>query len=446
MDVKKELIRAAAVTAASVVLVGAASAISSVLPASSAESVVGAPKVVSDEASGTYSGVGHITVEGVSYKKVETPTAASSDGVVSAAEWEEAFPNQVQTMKANAKNSIQTDYIEEDPYIANLYEGYGFAIDYKSARGHEYDLEDVHDTARPHASANCLTCKTPNFTKLVNDIGVDAYSMDFEEVYSSLNEGISCYNCHGNDVGASDTAATLVMTHSYTADALGDSAAEMDPANIACGQCHTEYYFKKDTLEATVPYSSPEDMTPEAELAYYNEIGFSDWTQESTGTGMLKVQHPEFETVQQSSHAAMGLNCADCHMAVKTADDGTVYHSHEWVSPLEDESILANCAVCHEDTDMAELVHATQETVTARETEVGEQLSDLKDALAAAVESGDFSEDELNEIRQLYRDGQFYWDYSYVENSEGAHNSQLDLDCLDRAEEKTQEAMKLLEA
>ncbi|MBQ5510211.1 MAG: ammonia-forming cytochrome c nitrite reductase subunit c552, partial [Prevotella sp.] len=33
-----------------------------------------------------------------------------------------------------------------DPYLVNIYEGYGFAKDYGSARGHEYTLEDVEKT------------------------------------------------------------------------------------------------------------------------------------------------------------------------------------------------------------------------------------------------------------------------------------------------------------
>ncbi len=379
----------------------------------------------------------------ISYKTVDAPEATSADGVISAEDWKEIYPNQYQTMLANSENELQTDYLEQDPYLKTLYEGYGFAKDYKMARGHTYDLEDVHDTARPHATANCLTCKTPNFTKLVNDIGVEAYTMDFEEVYSGLNEGISCYNCHGNEAG---DKGKLVVTHSYTAKALGDSVNEMNPANVACGQCHTEYYFHPGDLEATVPYSSLEDMNPEAELAYYNEIEFSDWTQESTGTQMLKVQHPEFETVSNGIHAQNGMSCADCHMAIETDENGETYHSHKWVSPLEDETLLNSCAKCHGDTDMAAKVADIQANVTAREKEVGEKLAALKEALAAAVTEGKMSEDQLNEIRQLYRDGQFFWDYSYVENSEGAHNSSMDLDCLKRAEEKAEEAMKLLEA
>ncbi len=388
----------------------------------------------------------NLTKDDITYEVVETPEATSSDGVVSAEDWKEIYPHQYSSMMANSENEIQTDYLEESPYLTNIYEGYGFAIDYMSARGHSFDLEDVSATERPHATANCLTCKTPNFTKLVQDIGVEAYSMDFQEVYETMNETISCYNCHGNDIGASAENATFEVTHVYTAEALGENIDEISPENLSCGQCHTEYYFNPDTKATTVPYSSAATMTPEAALAYYNVMEFSDWVQESTGTHMLKVQHPEMETVQQSVHTQMGVTCADCHMAVTEAEDGTVYSSHKWESPLENEALLATCATCHGDTDMAAKVKDIQDTVTAREDEVGNKLSDLKDTLAAAVEAGEMSEEELDAVRQLYRDGQFYFDYSYVENSEGAHNSQLDLDCLDRAEEKCDEAMGLLQA
>lgn len=382
----------------------------------------------------------------VTYEAAETPEATSSDGVVSAEDWKDIYPNQYKSMLANSENSVQTDYLEEAPYLSNIYEGYGFAIDYKSARGHSFDLDDVAATERPHATANCLTCKTPNFTKMVQDIGVEAYTKDFQEVFDSLNEGISCYNCHGNDIGASAEKVNFEVTHIYTAEALGDNIGEVSPQNLSCGQCHTEYYFKPETKETTVPYSSAATMTPEAELAYYNVMDFTDWVQESTGTHMLKVQHPEMETVQQGIHTQMGLTCADCHMAVTQADDGSVYSSHKWESPLENEALLNTCATCHGDTDMAAKVKDIQDKVTAREDEVGYKLSDLKDALAAAVAAGEMSEEELDAVRQLYRDGQFYFDYSYVENSEGAHNSQLDLDCLDRAEEKCAAAMELLQA
>ncbi|MGX8699603.1 MAG: ammonia-forming cytochrome c nitrite reductase subunit c552, partial [bacterium] len=304
----------------------------------------------------------------------------------------------------------------------------------------EYCLEDVNKTLRPHGDAKCLTCKTPNFAKLVNDEGLAVYTMSFEEVYARMEESTSCYSCHGNDAG---NGGALVVTHSYVNKALGANAASIDPATLSCGQCHIEYYFTPADQETMMPYASVAAMTPEAIYAYYESIDFADWTQASTGTRLLKAQHPEMETFLAGKHAAL-LNCADCHMPMEMAEDGTVYHSHKLVSPLENETLLETCAQCHGDTDMVRLVHNIQDAVTARETEVGNALSAYKDALAAAVEAGTKTEEELAALRAIHREAQWFFDFCYVENAEGAHNSELAYRCLDTAEGLIHEGMALL--
>ena len=374
------------------------------------------------------------------YQNVEAPEATSNDGTVNASDWAAVYPEIVATMGDNSKNSYVVSYLEQDPYLVNIYEGYGFAKDYGSARGHEYCLEDVGKTQRPHPKANCLTCKTPNFAKLVNDQGVGVYSMPFDEVMAMMEENVSCYTCHGNDAG---NGGALVVTHSYVNKALGDSVSSINASVLSCGQCHIEYYFTPEDSETMMPYHSVSEMSPEAILAYYDSFDFADWTQESTGTRLLKTQHPEMETFLQGKHAAF-LSCADCHMPIEMSTEGTVYHSHTLVSPLESASILASCTTCHGDTDMVGFVHGIQERVTARETEVGNKLSDMKNALAEAVATGQKTEDELNAIRKLHREAQWFFDYCYVENSEGAHNSSLSMHCLDTSEEKIDEAMALL--
>ena len=374
------------------------------------------------------------------YQNVEAPEATSNDGTVNASDWAAVYPEIVATMGDNSKNSYVVSYLEQDPYLVNIYEGYGFAKDYGSARGHEYCLEDVGKTQRPHPKANCLTCKTPNFAKLVNDQGVGVYSMPFDEVMAIMEENVSCYTCHGNDAG---NGGALVVTHSYVNKALGDSVSSINASVLSCGQCHIEYYFTPEDSETMMPYHSVSEMSPEAILAYYDSFDFADWTQESTGTRLLKTQHPEMETFLQGKHAAF-LSCADCHMPIEMSTEGTVYHSHTLVSPLENASILASCTTCHGDTDMVGFVHGIQERVTARETEVGNKLSDMKNALAEAVAAGQKTEDELNAIRKLHREAQWFFDYCYVENSEGAHNSSLSMHCLDTSEEKIDEAMALL--
>ena len=93
---------------------------------------------------------------------------------------------------------------------------------------------------------------------------------------------------------------------------------------------------------------------------------------------------------------------------------------------------------------MVNMVHNLQGRITARETEVGNKLSDFKTALAQAVADGQMTEEELNAVRKLHREAQWYFDFCYVENSEGAHNSELATYCLDTSEEKINEGMALL--
>ena len=368
--------------------------------------------------------------------EAEPAEAAEAD----AARMAEILPQIVVSMGANKDNSYVIDYLEQDPYLVTIYEGYGFAKDYGSARGHEYTLEDVAKTQRPHPKANCITCKTPDLHKMIEEQGVAVYSMPFDEVMPQMKQNVSCYSCHGADNG---NDGALAVTHQYVNEALGDNVSTIDASVLSCGQCHIEYYFTPEDSEAMMPYHSVEEMTPEAILAYYDALDFADWTQESTGTRLLKAQHPEMETFLQGKHAAL-LSCADCHMPTETTESGTEYRSHFLVSPLENEALLNSCAKCHGSTDMVEYVHGIQANVTARETEVGNKLAGLKEALAAAVTEGKMSEDELNAVRKLHREAQWFFDFSYVENSEGAHNSALDLHCLEVADGKIDEAMTLL--
>ncbi len=399
-------------------------------------------------------------------KAVEAPSATNKDGVIGANDW--AKTSNVMKHIADsklAKGDYQInaeDYLKEDPYLVKLYAGYGFAVDYKAARGHEFTMQDVLETGRTNIEgkpqkANCLTCKTPNFTKLVETTNGAAYAEDFKTVHAQITangaESVSCYTCHGNtpnewhvvDPSAKEpTETNLTVTHTYVTKALGDNAKKIDPAVLACGQCHIEYHFDKATAETTMPYHSVEEMTPEAMYSYYQDLGFSDWTHKTTGAGMLKVQHPEMETVLYGKHAG-SLNCADCHMpVVQDEKDHSIYHSHTLVSPLNDASLLASCAQCHGDTDMVKYVKNIQSRITGEEKRIGEKLEAYTNELAKAVEANKLSEPVLNELREIQREAQWFFDFCYVENSEGAHNSDLSMHCLDVAEKLVDRGVKEL--
>ena len=147
----------------------------------------------------------------------ETAETPAEEPAAEATEQKETGGNNILSLIAvsmgkEQENSYVTDYLEQDPYLVNIYEGYGFAKDYGSARGHAYTLEDVQKTQRPHAKANCLTCKTSDMHKMIEEQGVSVYSMPFDEVMAQTTNTISCYTCHGADDG---NGGKMVITHQY---------------------------------------------------------------------------------------------------------------------------------------------------------------------------------------------------------------------------------------
>ena len=357
--------------------------------------------------------------------------------VIKAADWAATYPDVYASYEKNAENKDIIDHVEEYPMIATVYEGMAFNKFYGSARGHYYTVQDVTSTGRPHALANCFTCKTPDFTAKVNNEGVSAYTIPFEDMLAEVNESVSCYNCHAN------TGNELVVTHTYLADAMGEELAGLNAETASCAQCHVEYYFAPETKAVTLPYDSMAAMHPDAILEFFEETNFADYTNPRTGVKQIKVQHPEFETYmgKGSVHAAQ-FSCADCHMEKATNAAGETYTSHYWVSPLASESIQANCAACH--ADLAGFVKGIQAKAEERTVAIGTKLETLTNQLADAVAAGTYTEEELEAIRQLNRKGQFYWDFVFVENSEGAHNSRLTTECLDKAEALIDEALGLI--
>ena len=370
-------------------------------------------------------------------------------GVITAEEWAEIYPLQYASYLENAENSpddtTKHDYLELYPALTTMYSGYAFALGYDEASSHLYSLVSVTETPRTTQKsqlANCITCKSPQYTALVNSEGDSVYSLTFDEVITLITEPVSCYNCHEND------PETLTITASYWIDSLGDDIDEVDLSAAVCGQCHCEYYFDSETKATTNPYTGLDEMTPDSILAYYDSIDYYDWLYPTTETPMIKVQHPEFETLYGGDGTYMttvlGYTCADCHMGTTTSEDGEEYTSHYWVSPLENEELLETCNTCH--TDLAAEVAAIQEEEEERVQEISEKIVEMIELMTAQVEDGTLTGDLLEEVQYLHRAAQFYWDFVMVENSEGAHNPDLTTETLDKAEAAVDEAIALLEA
>lgn len=368
-----------------------------------------------------------------------------SFGVITAEEWSGLYPNQYTTYMENEENSPDSgkhDYLELYPALNTMYQGYAFSLGYDEASSHLYTLESVSETPRTTQKeqlANCITCKTPQFTALVASEGDSVYALKFSDLITEFTEPISCYNCHLND----PTELTVANTF-FAEDSMGNDSSKVPLSAQVCGQCHNEYYFDPDTKVTTNPYSGLAAMTPEAILAYYDELGFKDWEHPLTGASLIKVQHPEFETVyggKQSHMAQLGYSCADCHMGTTVAEDGTEFTSHNWTSPLENTELIANtCSTCHE--DLASEVAAWQSEEEERVTAISEKIETYINKLAEVKDSLD--EETLAEAQRLHRVAQFYWDFVMVENSEGAHNPTLTTSTLDKAEAAVDEGLALI--
>ena len=379
-------------------------------------------------------------------EKVETKSGVQ---LQLAADWSEQYPEQYASWASNSDNSEVTDYLADYPMLKTLYEPYGFSKDYLAARGHMFALEDVGKTARigEKSKASCFTCKTAQFTHLVNEEGVGIYALPFADLKDQLSEPIGCYTCHGNNPGI------VTITQTFLTDGVGDDFEGIDAADLACGQCHNEYFFATDTGATTLPHRSLAGMSPDAILAFYNDPAnfstgeiFTDYTNPRTGVKQIKVQHPELETfLGEGSQHRNNYTCADCHMGWTVSESGKGYSNHYLSSPLDNEALIENeCSKCH--VDLVAEVRATQEDVERRTYAIGYELQFLTERLAAAVESGEYTDAELDAIRALARDAQFYWDFVFVENAEGAHNPVLTHECLDKAEALCNEALGLFKS
>lgn len=366
-------------------------------------------------------------------------------GVITAAAWEETYPEIYASYQANLENSPTADkhdYLELYPAAATLYHGFAFEKGYDQAASHLYSLDSIGATPRvgDKTLTNCLTCKTPQFTALVNENGDGEYALPFAETFPLMTEPISCYNCHEND------PTSLTVTAQYFAKGVGADKGQVPEAALSCGQCHNEYYFNPDDKVVTLPYSGLAAMTPEAILGYYDEIGFKDWEYPEVGSPMLKVQHPEFETIyggEQTTMAKMDYSCASCHMGT-TETDGVTYTSHNWISPLKNEELLKTCNTsgCH--IDLGAQVAEWQNTTDTRVQSVSLKLVDMVEKMTAQVEAGTLEGEKLTELQQLHRSAQFYWDFVMVENSNGVHNPALAKATLDKAEAAVDQALAAL--
>ena len=336
------------------------------------------------------------------------------------------------------RTQVTTSKIEEDPRLKRMWLGYAFAVDFPEERGHAYMLDDQTFTERQQVvkqPGTCMNCHASTYVamkKLGNGDLVKGFEainqMPYFEARGHVKHPVACIDCHDSKTMALRVTrpAFLEGIRAYKASQgvadydVNTMATRQEMRTYVCGQCHVEYYFKGAEKRLTFPWNK--GLKADEILAYYDEVGFKDWTHAETGSPNLKAQHPEFEMYNQGIHARSGVACADCHMpytkvgAMKVSD-------HHVRSPLL--NINKACQTCHRWSE--EELKARAETIQSRHMEMRnlamDALMSLIDDLKAAKEAGK-SDEELAVARDFQRRASFLLDFAEAENSTGFHAPQ----------------------
>lgn len=365
-------------------------------------------------------------------------------GIVPIENLKEHYPAIVASFEENAKEtkttyggSAHVDYLKKYPFLKNLYKGYGFAIQYDRARGHVHALDDVKATKRPKPGASCFSCKVGQYSEaFAKDPNVA--KMKFEDFSKQVTVGMTCWDCH------KETPGEVQLSRSHLMDELKNPKVKdsLNEKHLACAQCHVEYYQKKDSKIVTLPWK--DGMGCDEAYKYYEQEAFFDWEHPDTGAKLLKAQHPETETFEGSVHDQTKANCTTCHMPNMEVS-GEKIKTHHWTSPLT--TVKQSCLPCHKDQtedEIIKLAESVQKPVVDQTDVVGKQLDTFITKLSKAKADGKIKGDALTRCQAIHREAQFYWDYVFVENSEGFHNWGKQKGYLDHAAKLLEEGLKIL--
>ncbi len=340
---------------------------------------------------------------------------------------------------ADPRSIVAQSRLEEDPRLKTLWAGYAFAKDFREERGHAYMLDDQTFTERQRAATHPGTCTHCHasvyvpYKKLGDGDLIRGFekmnAMPYTEARKLVKHPVACIDCH--DPASMQLRITRpgflegIRAYKEAREGIKDydpnkMASRQEMRAFVCAQCHDEYYFKGTEKRLVYPWTK--GLRADEILAYYDEIGFKDWTHAESGAPVLKAQHPEFEMWNQGTHAAAGVACADCHMpymrvgALKISD-------HHVRSPLL--NINRACQTCHKVPE--DELKRRAETLQGRTYEMRnvamDALIELIADIKAAREKG-ASDEQLAQARDLQRKAQFLLDFIEAENSMGFHAPQ----------------------
>jgi nitrite reductase (cytochrome c-552) len=379
-----------------------------------------------------------------------------ADGDIDPANWGKAYPihydlwkkteEPTATGKSKYKKGFDADKIiydklSEYPYMALLFNGFGFGVEYNEPRGHAYmviDQLDI-DAGRVKAGGVCLSCKSPYAAQLEKEMGTDYYKLPFREVHARIPEqfrklGVACIDCHNNrDMSLHISRGFVLNAALKDMGTDPEKLTRQEMRSIVCAQCHVTYNIIKDSDMKSTGLFFPWQGSRMGNISIENIIkkirsdpSYLEWKQGVTGFKLAFLRHPEFELMSNNSvHWKAGAACADCHMPY-TRIGAYKVSNHRVTSPLKTE--MRACVQCHSESPewLKEQVEAIQDRTVSLMLRAGyaaATAAKLFEKTHTAQAAGkNIDKAFYDKARDFYEEALYRVIFIGAENSVGFHN------------------------
>lgn len=340
--------------------------------------------------------------------------------------------------------------------------------------------KSLPETAKA-ANPNCLLCKTTDqildwaYLGEKNPKAKWDRTSNVFELAKVLQNPMGCIHCHDPHAAkprivrdALIEAVTKYGATPYAANPQKDAIEVKEfrgyrkiglltkpNATLQCAQCHVEYNCNPGldpTTGAAIKFDDPRtNIFPWKNVfdiqKYYDGIKFRDFKHAITGAALIKMQHPEVETLWGSKHEQAGLTCASCHMPKVKNAQGRLYTSHWQVSPrnyLKETCLSANCHSGWSPEEAEYQIDAVQNYIKGKIRKAEFWLGRFIEAYEAAKRAG-ASESVLSEARKLHDTAHALWEWWTAENSDGFHNPDQAREALAQSIIASKKAIEILE-
>lgn len=346
---------------------------------------------------------------------------------------EDAGPQITVRQTARAANSVCLQCKSSDVILK-----WGFKGD-KNPKAQWDRTSNVVDVAKDMQNpVGCIHCHDPHATKprIVRDALIEAVERDGPYPYQA-------------DKGQARVQVEVQEFRGFRKIGI----LSRPDSNLMCAQCHVEYNCNPGIDIATgkaitmadprtnyFPWKSVLDLQKT-----YDKLAFRDFRHAITGATLIKMQHPEAETLWGSKHDAARVECKDCHMPRMTNEQGKSYTSHWQASPRN--YLEATCLKCHASWSKDQAVYvidAIQNYTRGKMRKAEYWLEKLIDTFQAAKDAG-VAESVLAEARNQHDTAHVLWEWWTAENSDGFHNPEVARESLTQSIDAATKGVGILE-